>query len=94
MYKLCKFQVNILFVTDFMNLQSSKSGCVNYARFRKSGHICIIRVLMQYCISFICAIFIQCSCYVRLWPPLLYAIDTVANLYCMLCTSYRVQLSH
>ena len=39
MYKLCKFQVNLLFVTDFMNLQSSKSGCVNYARFRKSGHI-------------------------------------------------------
>ena len=36
MYKLCKFQVNILFVTDFMNLQTSKSGCVNYAHFHKS----------------------------------------------------------
>ena len=42
MYKLCKFQVNILFVTYFMNLQSSKSGCVNYARFRKSGHIYVL----------------------------------------------------
>ena len=38
MYKLCKFQVNLLFVTDFMNLQSSKSGCVNYARFCKPSH--------------------------------------------------------
>ena len=43
MYKLCKFQVNLLFITDFMNLQSSKSGCVNYARFRKSGHIYVTK---------------------------------------------------
>ena len=51
MYKLCKFQVNILFVTDFINLQSSKSGCVNYARFRKSGNICMcMYVRMHVCV--------------------------------------------
>ena len=30
-----------LLVIQAMNLQSQKSGCVNYAHFRKSGHIYI-----------------------------------------------------
>ena len=33
------FHIYIPFPVDFMNLQMSKSGCVNYARFPKSGHI-------------------------------------------------------
>ena len=39
LYCLWKFQICILFPVVFINLQMSKMGSVNYARFPKFGHV-------------------------------------------------------
>ena len=45
LYNPCKFQVYLSYLTDFMNLQILKIGCVNYTHFCKSGHILLIMSL-------------------------------------------------
>ena len=39
LYHPGKFQLCVPFPVAFTNLQTLKIGCVNYARFPKSGHI-------------------------------------------------------
>ena len=41
LYHPWKFHICIPFPVGFVDLQMSKIGCVNYARFPKSGHIYI-----------------------------------------------------